>query len=319
MGQPIVPFRRRLAFQLFQLVREADECPFDHVSPRPQPGARILVILRRQVRCPRYCEQIVHRLIGAAEIMPRQGRRGDAQRFAEGLHLLCTRHALSLLVASQGEQAQACLLGELLLVEAADAPHVLEGGGEAFAYPTLPGIGLHGVVVGVDGGVVPLAEVVVELVLPQLVVVSERLLVFAHRRIRLRPSSYALDEEVPRRGDVGEIVVVAELEAVGICQLHGHEEEFVVVGGVVERGQRLRHDLQRRRQASDVLGLRHAPGELVVAHGGLVDARRLRDLLLGQPPQRPQSPQLLGEAVFLALLREEWVSHLHRIPALDVR
>lgn len=251
--------------------------------------------------------------------MPRQGCRGDSQRFAEGLHLLCARHVLSLLVASQGEQAQTSLLGELLLVEAADAPHVLEGSGEAFAYPTLPGIGLHGVVVGVDGGVVPLAEVVVELVLPQLVVVSERLLVFAHRRIRLRPSSYALDEEVPRRGDVGEIVVVAELEAAGVCQLHGHAKELVVVGGVVERDQGLRHDLQRRRQAPDVLGLRHAPCELVVAHGGLVDARRLRDLPLGEPPQRPQPPQLLGEAVFLALPREERVSHLHRIPASDVR
>ena len=121
-------------------------------------------------------------------------------------------HVLPLLVASQGEQAQACLLGELLLVEAVDTAHVLEGGGEAFAYPTLPRIGLHRIVIGVDGGVVPLAEMVVELVLPQLVVVSERLLVFAHRRIRLRPPSYALDEEVPRRGDVGEIVVVSELK-----------------------------------------------------------------------------------------------------------
>ena len=314
-----MPFRRRLAFQFFQLVREADECPFDHVTLCSQPGAGILVVLRRQVGCPRYCEQVVHRLIGAAEIMPRQGRRGDAQRFAEGIHLFCARHALSLLVASQGEQAQTSLLGELLLVEAADASHVLEGGGEAFAYPTLPGIGLHGVVVGVDSGVVPLAEVVMELVLPQLVVISERLLVFAHRFVCLRPSSYALDEEVPRRGDVGEIVVVAELEAVGVGHLHGHEEELVVVGVVVERDQGLRHDLQRRRQAPDVLGLRHAPCELVVAHGGLVDARRLRDLPLGEPPQRPQPPQLLGEAVFLALPREERASHLHRIPASDVR
>ncbi len=251
--------------------------------------------------------------------MPRQGRRGDAQRFAEGLHLLCAGQALSLLVASQGEQAQVRLLGELLLVEVADTAHVPEGGGEAFAYPTLPRIGLHGIVVRVDGGVVPLAEMVMELVLPQLVVISERLLVFAHRFVCLRPSSYALDEEVPRRGDVGEIVVVAELEAVGVGHLHGHEEELVVVGVVVERDQGLRHDLQRRRQAPDVLGLRHAPCELVVAHGGLVDARRLRDLPLGEPPQRPQPSQLLGEAVFLALPREERASHLHRIPASDVR
>ena len=128
-----------------------------------------------------------------------------------------------------------------------------------------------------------------------------------------------MDEEVPRRGDVGEVAVVAELEAVGVGDLDEHEEQLVLVGGIVERDQGLRHNLQRRSQASDVLGLRHAPGELVVAHGGLVDARRLRDLLLGQPPQPPQSPQLLGEAVFLALLREEWVSHLHRIPASDVR
>lgn len=33
--------------------------------------------------------------------------------------------------------------------------------GKAVACPTLPGIGLHGVVVGIDGGVVPLAEMVV--------------------------------------------------------------------------------------------------------------------------------------------------------------
>lgn len=314
-----MPFRRRLAFQLFQLVRQADECPFDHVALCAQPGTGFLVLLRRQVGRACYCEQVAHRLVGASEIMPRQGCSNDAQRLTEGLHLLCAGHALPLLVASQGEQAQPRLLGELLLVEAADAAHVLEGGGEAFAYPALPGIVLHGVVVGVDGGVVPFAEMVVELVLPQFVVVPERPLVFAHRLVRLRPPSYVLDEEVPRRGDVGEIVVVAELEAVGVGQLHGHEEELVVVGVVVERDQGLRHDLQRRRQAPDVLGLRHAPCELVVAHGGLVDARRLRDLLLGQPPQRPQSPQLLGEAVFLALLREEWVSHLHRIPASGVR
>lgn len=119
-----------------------------------QPRAGILVVLRRQVRRACHCEQVVHRLVGAAEIMPRQVRRGDAQRFAEGLHLLCARYA---------------------------------------------------------------------------------------------------------------------------------------------------------------------PCELVVAHGGLVDARRLRDLPLGEPPQRPQPPQLLGEAVFLALPREERVSHLHRIPASDVR
>ena len=124
-----------------------------------------------------------------------------------------------------------------------DTAHVLEGGGEAFAYPTLPRIGLHGVVVRVDGGVVPLAEMVVELVLPQLVVVPERLLVFTHRFVGLHSSSYALDEEALRRGDVGEIVVVAELEAVGVGQLHGHEEELVVVGGVVEWDQGLRHDL----------------------------------------------------------------------------
>lgn len=128
-----------------------------------------------------------------------------------------------------------------------------------------------------------------------------------------------MDEEVHRRGDIGEIVVVAELEAVDVGQLHGHEEEFVVVGSGVERDQGLRHDFQRRRQAPDLLGLRHAPCELVVAHGGLVDARHLRDLSLGESPQRPQLPQLLGEAIFLAPPREERVSHLHRIPASDVR
>lgn len=32
MGQLVMPFRRWLAFQLFQLVREADECLFDHVT-----------------------------------------------------------------------------------------------------------------------------------------------------------------------------------------------------------------------------------------------------------------------------------------------
>lgn len=225
-------------------------------------------------------------------------------------------YALSLLVASQGEQAQPRLLGDLLLVEAADTAHVLEGGGEAFVHPTLPRFGLIRIVVGVGGGVVPLAEMVVELVLPQLVVAPERPLVFTHRLVRLRPSSYALDEDVPRRGDIGEIVVVAELEAVDVGQLHGHEEEFVVVGSGVERDQGLRHDLQRRRQAPDVLGLRHAPCELVAAYGGLVDARYLRDLSLGESPQRPQ---LLGEAISLAPPREERVSHLHRIPASDVR
>lgn len=96
-----------------------------------------------------------------------------------------------------------------------------------------------------------------------------------------------MDEEVPRRGDVGKIVVVAELETVGVGKFHGHEEELVVVGGIVERNQGLRHDLQRRREVSDMLGLRHAPCELVVARSGLVDARRLRDLPLGEPLQRP--------------------------------
>lgn len=79
--------------------------------------------------------------------------------------------------------------------------YVPEDDGEAVACPPLPGIGLHGVVVGIDGGVASLAKMVAELILPQLIVIPERLFVFTHRRIRLRPPSYALDEEVPCRGD----------------------------------------------------------------------------------------------------------------------
>ncbi len=311
-GEILLPRRRRLGLQLLYPVGQADEAPFHHVALRAQPGARLRVVLGRQVRRLRDGEQVVHRLVGAAEVVPRQRRVGDAQRAAERLHLPRAGHALALLVAAQREQADARPVRQLLLREAADEADLLQGIGEAPADPPLLGIGPHRVVLGVHVGEVRLAEVVVELVLPQLVVVAEGILVGAHRPVRLCPSAHALDEEAAHGDEVGALPVVAELEAVGVGELDSHEEQLVQAGEVVERGERLGHDLQRGCQPPQVLGLRRAPGELVVAHGGLVDAGYLGDLLLGEAALRPQLPQLLRQAVLLSFPRQERVLHVHR-------
>lgn len=86
-GEILLPRPRRLGLQLLYPVGQADEAPFHHIALGAQPGARLRIVLERQVRRLRDGEQVVHRLVGAAEVVPRESHVGDAQRAAERPHL----------------------------------------------------------------------------------------------------------------------------------------------------------------------------------------------------------------------------------------
>ena len=85
--------------------------------------------------------------------------------------------------------------------------------------------------------------------------------------------------------------------------LDRHQEQLGMAGMVVEQCQSLGHDLERGGKAAYLLGVGDAPGQLVVAHRGLVDAGDLSDLLLRQAALRPEPSELIREAVLLAVFR----------------
>lgn len=63
--------------------------------------------------------------------MLRKRLANDPQRVAECFHLPRAGHALTLPVAAQREQADACSVRQLLLCESTDEAHLLQGLAEA--------------------------------------------------------------------------------------------------------------------------------------------------------------------------------------------